>query len=153
MSKKDINLASTITVSSNYVGSVAGEIIGSAFKEASTIQKNLLTVLPDIDYQISLRKIEYDNGRADFSCGWTPAGAVTLSEKTLAPKKIMNQLEICKESLRQIWSSASMGFSAHNDSMPNDVEEALLTEIISDTGETVDDDIWNGGAGTEVQAP
>jgi len=144
MNNKDVKLASTITVSSNYVGGVAGEIVGSEFKEASTIQQNLLTILPDIDFQMSLRKIEYANGRQNFSCGWTPAGAVTLSEKLLTPKKIMNQLEICKEDLRQIWSSASMGFSAHNDNMPADVEQALLTEILADTAQAVDNQIWNG---------
>jgi len=144
MNNKDVKLASQIIVSSNYIGGVAGEIVGSAFKEASTIQQNLLTILPDIDFQMSLRKIEYANGRQNFSCGWTPAGAVTLSEKLLTPKKIMNQLEICKEELRQIWSSASMGFSAHNDNMPADVEQALLTEILADLAEAVDNQIWNG---------
>ena len=58
--------------------------------------------------------------------------------------KIKNELELCKEDLRQIWSSATMGFSAHNDSMPNDVEQALLAEILSDTAVATEDDIWTG---------
>ena len=117
-------MATTLTVSSNYAGRDAGEIIGKSFKEADTISRNLITVRPDIDYQISLRLIEYADGRQDYACGWTPSGSVTLSEKILAPKKIKNEIELCKEDLRQIWSSATMGFSAHNDSMPNDVETA-----------------------------
>jgi len=141
-------MATNITVSSNYAGKEAGEIIGKAFKEADTISKNLVTVLPDIDFQASLRKIEYANGRQDYACGFTPSGSVTLSEVLLTPKKIMNPLEICKEDLRQIWSSATMGFSAHNDSMPKDVETALLTEILADTAQATDSDIWNGVAAT-----
>ena len=141
-------MATTLTVSSNYAGSVAGEIIGKAFREADTIAKNLITVMPDIDYQMSLRKIAYTDGRTDYACGFTPTGAVTLSEKVLSPKKIMNAMEICKEDLRQIWSSASMGFSAHNDSMPKDVETALLAEVLQDTAEAVDNEIWNGLAAT-----
>ena len=144
-------MATTLTVSSNYSGSTAGEIIGKAFKEADTFAKNLITVMPDIDYQMSLRKIAYADGRTDYACGFTPTGAVTLSEKVLAPKKIMNSLEICKEDLRQIWSSATMGFSAHNDSMPKDVETALLAEILADTAEAVDNEIWNGIAATSGQ--
>lgn len=139
-------MATTLTVSSNYAGKVAGEIVGAAFKEADTISKGLVTVYPDIDYQTSLRKIAYTDGRVDYSCGFTPSGAVTLSEKVLAPKKIKNELEICKEDLRQIWSAASMGFSAHNDAAPADVEAALLREILSDTAAAVDSDIWNGDA-------
>lgn len=139
-------MATTVTVNSNYAGTAAGEIIGKAFKEADTLAKGLVRVLPDIDYQTSLRLIEYANGRQDYACGFTPLGAVTLSEKVLAPKKIKNEHEICKEDLRQIWSSASMGFSAHNDQMPADVEAALLGEILMDTAEATDKDIWQGDA-------
>ena len=141
-------MPTTMTVNSNYVGSVAGEITGAAFKEAQTIKENLVTVLPDIDFQMSLRKISYTNGRVDYACGFTPTGAVTLSEVLLTPKKIMNAQEICKEDLRQIWSSASMGFSAHNDNMPKDVEAALLNEILQDTAQATDLDIWGGVAAT-----
>ena len=139
-------MATTLTVSSNYAGSVAGEITGAAFKEADTIAKKLVTVLPDIDFQSSLRKISYSDGRVDVTCGFSPEGAVTLSEKLLTPKKIKNEQEICKEDLRQIWSSASMGFSAHNDNLPNVVEAALLAEILGDSAEASDNDIWNGDA-------
>ena len=37
-----------------------------------------------------------------------------------------------------------MGFSAHNDNMPADVEAALLNEILGDHAQAVDFDIWNG---------
>jgi hypothetical protein len=137
-------MATSLTVSSNYVGKEAGEITGKAFKEADTLSKNLVTVLPDIDFQVSLRKIAYSDGRVDYACGFTPTGAVTLSEKLLTPKKIKNEQEICKEELRQIWSAASMGFSAHNDNPPKDVETALLAEILGDTAEATDQDIWQG---------
>ena len=139
-------MPTNLTVNSNYVGQVAGEIVGASFKEADTIGKNLVTVLPDVDFQVSLRKISYANGRTNYSCGFTPEGAVTLSEKLLTPKKLKNEQEICKEDLRQIWSSASMGFSAHNDNLPKDVEAALLNEILGDTAEATDADIWQGDA-------
>ena len=139
-------MATTVTVNSNYAGKEAGEIIGASFKEADTISSGFVTVYPDIDYQISMRKIAYANGRVDYTCGFTPAGSVTLSEKLLTPKKIKNELEICKEDLRQIWSSASMGFSAHNDNMPADVETALLAEIGADSASVTDDTIWQGDA-------
>jgi len=141
-------MATTLTVNSNYSGSASSEIIGAAFKEADTISKNLVTVMPDIDFQISLRKIAYTDGRVDYTCGFTPTGAVTLSERLLTPKKLKNEQTICKEDLRQIWSSSSMGFSAHNDNMPKDVEAALLNEILMDTAEATDLDIWQGVAAT-----
>lgn len=142
-------MATTVTVNSNYNGTVAGEIIGKAFKEADTLRLGLVNVLPDIDYKVSIRKIEYANGRQDYACGFTPQGSVTLSEVVLEPKKIKNEFEICKEDLRQIWSSATMGFSAHNDNMPADVEQALIAEVLADTAEATDADIWSGTSATD----
>jgi len=141
-------MATTLTVSSNYAGKDAGELMGKAFKESPTLAKGLVTVLPDIDFKISVKKIEYSNGRQDYACGFNPLGSITLSEKTLEPKKIKNENEICKEDLRQIWSSASMGFSAHNDNPPKDVETALLANILGDTAEQTEIDIWQGVSAT-----
>lgn len=139
-------MATTTNVTSNYTGGVAGQIIGKAFKEADTLAKNLVTVNPNIDFKVSLRQIQYANGRVDYACGFAPSGSVTLTEKVLEPKKIKNEQELCKEDFRQVWDSASMGFSAHNDNMPKDEQTALLNEILMDTAAATDSDIWNGDA-------
>ena len=139
-------MATSVTVNSNYNGEVAGEIVGKAFKEADTIAKGLVTVLPNIPVKTSIRKIDYGNGRQDFSCGFTPEGSVTLAEVVLEPKKIKNEAEICKEDFRNVWDTATMGFSAHNDNMPADEEQALLVEILADTAQATDADIWTGDA-------
>ena len=139
-------MATSVTVNSNYNGEVAGEIVGKAFKEADTIAKGLVTVLPNIPVKTPIRKIDYGNGRQDFSCGFTPAGSVTLAEVVLEPKKIKNEAEICKEDFRNVWDTATMGFSAHNDNMPADEEQALLVEILADTAQATDANIWTGDA-------
>ena len=137
-------MATTLNVSSNYAGQVAGEIIGKAFKESDTIKRGLINVIPNVDFQISIRKIEFTNGLKNYACGFASVGTVTLSEKLLTPKKLDLPLEICKEDLRQTWSSASMGFSAHNDVMPKDIETALIAEVLGDVSEVTESDIWNG---------
>ena len=144
-------MATTLTVSSNYTGTVAGEIIGKAFKESDTIKRNLINVIPNIDYKISIRKIQFANGLKNYACGFAPVGTVTLSEKYLTPKKLDLPLEICKETLRQTWSSASMGFSAHNDVMPKDIETALIAQILGDVAEVTESNIWTGANGTAGQ--
>lgn len=141
-------MPTTVSVNSNYNGEVAGGIIGKAFKEADTLRLNLINVIPNVKFKISLRKIEYANGRQDYACGFTPAGALTLSEKDLVPKKIKNEAEVCKEDFTQIWSASQMGFSAHNDRLPADVSQAFISEILMDTAEATDADIWTGSAAT-----
>lgn len=139
-------MATETTVNSSYAGTVAGEIIGKAFKEADTIQKGLVTILPNIPVKQVIRKIDYGNGRQDYSCGFAPAGSVTLDEVILEPKKIKNEAELCKEDFRNVWDTASMGFGAANDNMPVDEEQALLVEILADTAQATDSDIWIGDA-------
>lgn len=141
-------MASILDINSNYAGEVAGNIIGASFREADTIKKGLLTILPNVPFQISLRKIEYADGRTNYTCGFAPEGSVTLTEKILTPKKIKNELSICKDDLSQIWSANTMGFSAHADNMPKDVQTALLERILGDTAQATDEDLWQGVAAT-----
>jgi len=137
-------MATTVTVSSNYAGKEAGAIIGKAFKEADTISRSLVTVATGVTYKLNMRKIQYTNGKTDYSCGFTPAGAVTLSERVLEPKKVKNDFEVCKEDFRQTWSDPSMGDSSSNPNAPSDIMEAITVEVLADTAEDTDATIWTG---------
>jgi len=41
-------MATTLNVTTNFVGEVAGEYIAEMIKEANTISENLVTVLPNV---------------------------------------------------------------------------------------------------------
>jgi hypothetical protein len=137
-------MATTTNVSSNYAGKVAGQIIGAAFKEGSTLSLGVLTVAENVNYKFNLRKIAYADGTVDYTCGHAPAGTITLSEKVIAPKKVKNDFDVCKEDFRQTWSEDSMGASASNPNAPSDIMEAIQVEVLSSQAAKVDDDIWNG---------
>lgn len=139
-------MATTVTVTSNYAGKEAGEIVGQAFKEADTISKGFVTVFPNVNFKLNLRKIQMTGGKREYTCGHVPAGAITLSEKVLEPKKFKDDFEVCKEDFRAQWSEESMGASAHNDSAPKDIMDAILVEKLGQTAEELDDNIWNGDA-------
>jgi hypothetical protein len=137
-------MATTVTVTSNYAGKEAGAIIGQAFKEADTITKGFVTVFPNVNYKLNLRKIALTGGKREYTCGHVPAGAITLSEKVLEPKKFKDDFSVCKEDFRAQWSEESMGASAHNDNMPSDIMQAITVEKLAQTAEELDDNIWNG---------
>lgn len=137
-------MATTTTTTSNYSGKVAGDIIGAAFKEADTLRLGLVTLAENVNYTYNLRKIAYTDGTIAYTCGFTPQGAVTLSEKVIQPEKFMNPIQICKEDFRQTWSEDSMGASASNPNAPADIMEAIQLEILSAQAEKVDQDIWQG---------
>jgi hypothetical protein len=142
-------MATTTTVTSNYAGKEAGVIIGQAFKEADTISKGFVTVFPNVNYNLNLRKIQLTGGKREYTCGFLPAGAVTLSEKILAPKKFKDDFSVCKETFRAQWSEDTMGASAHNDNAPKDIMDAILVEKLGKTAEELDDNIWNGDSAND----
>jgi hypothetical protein len=137
-------MATTVSVTSNYAGKEAGAIIGQAFKEADTIAKGFVTVFPNVNYKLNLRKIELAGGKRDYTCGHVPAGAITLTEKVLEPKKFKDDFDVCKEDFRAQWSEETMGASAHNDTAPKDIMDAIIVEKLAQTAEELDDNIWNG---------
>jgi len=141
-------MATTLNVTTNFVGEVAGEYIAEMIKEANTISENLVTVLPNVVSPQFIRKIETAAGFVDYSCGFTPAGSITLSEKELAPKKVKWDSELCKEDFRQLWTASQMGFSAHNDSLPQTEQAAILADMGTRIARKVDVDIWEGDGAT-----
>lgn len=142
---KDVKMT-TVNVGSNYAGKVAGEIIGKTFKEADTLRLGLVTVVENINYKLNLKKVSYVDGRTGYSCGFTPAGAITLSEKVLEPTKFKNDFQVCKEDFRATWSEDLQGSSAANPNLASDIETAILGEILGQTAEKTDYDIWTGTA-------
>ena len=144
-------MPTNVTVNSGYAGKVAGEIIGQAWAETDTLRLGLVSVANNVNYEFSLRKIRYSDGTVDYSCGHVPAGAVVLSEKKIVPKKLKNDLEVCKEIFRQTWSEDSMGASASNPNAPSDIMEAITLEVLSSQAKKVNSDIWSGNAGTVGQ--
>jgi len=141
-------MATELNVTSNYVGKEAGAIIGAAFKEADTLRLGLLTVAENVNYKYNLKRIRYSDGTVDYTCGFTPQGAVVLSEKVIEPEKLMNPLQVCKEDFRQTWSEDKLGASAHNNNAPADIMEAIQMEMLSSQAEKIDTDIWTGLAAT-----
>ena len=137
-------MPTTTTVSSNYAGRAAGEIIGQAFKAADAIQKGLITVAEDVPFKLNLRKIQYTNGTTAYTCGFAPAGAITLNEKVLEPLKFKNDFDVCKEDFRSTWSTEIMGASAANPNAPTDIMEAIQVEVLAAMSEKLGRDIWQG---------
>ena len=137
-------MPTSITSTSNYVGKAAGAIIGASFKEADTISRGLISTLENVNYQEHLRRIRYTDGTVAYSCGFTPAGAVVLNERTIAPVKLKNDLQVCKETFRNQWGDGMMGPSAHNRNLGSDIGGAIATEVLSSTAERTDSLIWTG---------
>jgi hypothetical protein len=137
-------MPTTTTITSNYAGKAAGDLFLQTFKSADTLEKGIVTLYPNINYEAWLRKLQTTNGRRAYSCGHVPAGSVTLSERLLKPKKFKDDFDICKEDFRATWNEESMGASAHNEQMNREILDAIIVNKLADNAETFDALLWTG---------
>lgn len=144
-------MATNVTINSQFKGVPAGQIIGSIFREANTLKDRLINVIPDVVGSGFLRRTNIVDGLLDYSCGFTPSGSIDLTEVEITPKKFKVNIEICKETFRSRWSAAQMGFSAWNDVIPADEQEAIMLELSNSVSSKIETNIWNGLSATSGQ--
>lgn len=135
-------MPTTVTVGSNYNGKVAGGLFLKAWKEADTLKNNLVTIYPNVNSKLSLRKLETTNGRREYTCGHTPAGSITLAEKSITPTKFKDDWDLCKETFRATWTADEMGASAANDVFPKEILDGIIASKLANEASYTDDNIW-----------
>ena len=143
-------MATNVNVQSFYAGKDAGKLFLESFKEVDAIKNGAFTLYENVNYKLNLRKVQTTNGRYAYTCGFAPAGSVTLSEKQLAPEKFKDDFQICKEDFRAQWGEESMGASAHNNVMDKAVLDAIVADKLARNADAFSEEIWQG-TGTSGQ--
>jgi len=125
----------------NFNGKAAGFFISAALKEATSLE--YLTMIENIKYKSNVQTMAGSNLVVDNACNYVSAGNLALEEKTLEPKRLMLNLDICKEELTTSYEALQM--RAGVDGMPSvtfeDYVISYLGEIIANATE---DSIWAG---------
>lgn len=137
-------MATNLTVNSQFNGALAGEIFVQAFKKADTIGKGAITVLPNVIGSGYLPKLSYSASLAPYSCGFTPSGDVTYTDKEVATKKYEIKHELCKEEFAQTFQAQAAGLFSAEAEIPATIQDALLLAMVNNMGAIVDREIWQG---------
>ena len=140
-------MATTVTVSSQFNGALAGEIFVQAFKKADTINKGCITILPNVIGTGYLPKISHSQALAEYSCGFTPSGSVTYTDKAVATKKYEIKDELCKDDFHATFQAQAAGLFGAANEIPATIQDAILLAMVNNAGAIVDTQIWQG-AGT-----
>jgi hypothetical protein len=141
-------MPTTVNVSSNYNGKVAGALFLKAWKESDTLKSGVVTLYPNVNSKLSLRKLETTNGRREYTCGHTPAGSITLAEASVTPVKFKDDFDFCKETFRATWDEEKMGASAANDVFPKEILDGIIASKLAEEASYTDDTIWQGTVAT-----
>lgn len=137
-------MATNLNVTSGYNGSSAGDIFVQAFKMSDSIEKGVITVLPNVIGRGYLPRLTYSSDLQAYACGWNPTGDVDYADKEVVTKKFMIQHELCKDEFHQTFQAQSQGLFGANNEIPTDIQDAILLAIVKNIGAKVDYQIWNG---------
>jgi hypothetical protein len=139
-------MPTTVNVSTSYAGEFAGRYIAAALLSAPTLDKNGVTIIPNVKYKQVVKKVTSDaNLIKDASCDFTPTGTVSLTERILQPKELQVNLNLCKTSFESDWSALEMGFSSF-DVLPKTFADFLIAHVSEKVAAATETAIWTGTA-------
>lgn len=143
-------MATTLNLTTSFVGQGATEIINKMFCKANTLECDGIVIKDDINKTYYIRRMAGEDLIASPTCDFTPAGTLTLDERTLTPKPFEVNLQLCKKDFKHVdWSSLRMGTGA-NRHLAQDVVDAVIDEILGHVGKNIEFSIWRGDtAGSE----
>ena len=80
-----------LAITSSYAGEFSGKYISAALLSASTLDKGLITVMPNVKYKSVLQVASYDDIVANAGCDYASSGTLTLTEKVIQPEGISSK--------------------------------------------------------------
>ena len=143
MNKRNVNLATTVTVNSTYAGEFAGEYIAAALLSASTIDDGGLTVKANIAFKEVIKKLATNALVASASCDFTPTSTITLTERIIEPVELQVNLQLCKYDFVNDWEAQSMGYGL-GQTLPPKFSDFLIAHVASEVAQNTEFCIWQG---------
>lgn len=140
--KKNQNFALP-TITSTYAGEAASGYIAAALLSANTLDKKLVTIMPNVKYKSVIQKLDVSGIVQDASCDFTTSGSVSISEQILEPKELQVNLQLCKQEFVDSWEALQLGFSAF-DEIPKNFNDFLISYVGGKVAEATEQSIWAG---------
>jgi len=132
----------TITATT-YSGEFAGQYIAAALLSANTLDKKLVTIMPNVKYREVIQKVAQSGIVQDASCDFQTSGSVTLTEQLITPKELQVNLTLCKENFVKSWQALQLGYSAF-DTIPKTFNDYLIGQVLAQVAASTETSIWQG---------
>ena len=136
-------MPTTTSITTTYAGEFAGKYVAAALLTANTIDKNGITVKPNVKFKEVLKRISTTDILADGSCDFSATSTVSLTEKILQPEEFQVNLQLCKKDFRSDWEAISMGYSAF-DTLPKTFADFLIGHVAAKVAAKNETNIWRG---------
>ena len=138
------------TVTTTYAGEAAAGYIAAALLSANTLDKKLVTIMPNVKFKSVIQKLDVSGITQDASCDFVTSGSVAISEQVLTPKELQVNLLLCKQEFVDSWEALQLGFSAF-DEIPKNFNDFLISYVGGKVAEATETSIWQGSTATNGQ--
>jgi hypothetical protein len=143
---KNVFLQQPTLTNNTYAGEFAGKYIAAALFSSPTIDKELITVLPNVRYKEVIQKFDFSNLIGNAACDFgnaTPA-SMSIDERVLTTEEFQVNLQLCKKQLRQTWEATMMAPSVLNDTLPTSFSDFVIGYVAQQVAQQNETNIWQG---------
>ena len=131
------------SITTTYAGEAAAGYIAAALLSANTLDKKLVTIMPNVKFKSVIQKLDVSGIVQDASCDFTTSGSVAITEQVLTPKELQVNLLLCKQEFVDSWEALQLGFSAF-DEIPKNFNDFLISYVGGKVAEATEESIWEG---------
>ena len=143
MNKRNVNLATTTSITTSYAGEFAGEYIAAALLSASTIDDGGLTVKANIAFKEVIKKLSTSALVTAAGCDFDPTSTVTLTERIIQPVELQVNLQLCKYDFVNDWEAQSMGYGL-GQTLPPKFSDFMIAHVAAEVAQNTEFCIWQG---------
>ena len=140
-------MATTTSITSTYAGQFSGKYIAAALLSAPTLDKEYITIKPNIKYKEVIKKYSNTAIIQNATCDFDPTSTVTLSEQILQPEEFQVNLTLCKKDFRSDWEALEMGISIY-DHLPPTFTDFMIGQVAGQVAQAIEQNIWTGNSST-----
>ena len=138
------------SITTTYAGEAAAGYIAAALLSANTLDKKLVTIMPNVKFKSVIQKLDVSGIVQDASCDFVTSGSVAITEQVLTPKELQVNLLLCKQEFVDSWEALQLGFSAF-DEIPKNFNDFLISYVGGKVAEATETSIWQGSTATNGQ--
>jgi hypothetical protein len=143
-------MATTTSITTTYAGQFSGKYIAAALLSAPTLDKEYITIKPNIKYKEVVKTLTQTGIIVDASCDFTATGSVSLNERILQPDEFQVNTQLCKQNFRSDWEAIEMGVSVY-DNLPASFTDFLIANTAGQVAAQIETNIWSGSAAINGQ--
>lgn len=148
--KKFQKFATQPEITSTYAGEAASGYIAAALLSANTLDKKLVTIMPNVKFKSVIQKLAVSSLVSDASCDFNASATASITERILQPDEFQVNLQLCKQEFVDSWEAMQLGFSAF-DEIPKNFNDFLVSYVAGNVAQAVEQSIWQGNGSTNGQ--